>query len=665
MFRRLPTLLSLTFAATVGLFALTSVLLAQPTPAKNDTPTTDIKRTQEENLKLFKRFQEEMLKLAQRWEKSDNPDERERAKTLRSALKLIDDRGVENLYKDIVKGLGEKNPNEFNTLIGKDAKLVAALEEILQTLETEDDAERLRREIRELKEIIKEVQRIKREQENLRARTENPRGDANKIAQDQNRITKDTENIANKLGGKDPKNPNAGNPAGGGDDKAEPKPESKPGDSSPEMKPETPESKADGKPGDSDGMPMGGMGGMEGGESKSSPMGGMPGGDDKPAPMGGMQGMQAGDSKSGGDSKPMPGGGPMEPKPGEQNQKPMAGDGKPQGSGKGEQKPSAGQQGGDSKPMTQQGGMPSPGGQPSASKPSQGGGMSGGGGMTPPGGMQPRPNDQAQENIEQAVPQQKGAEDDLKKGDRENASKKEDEAIKKLEEALRELEKRLKQLREKELAKLLGNLEERVARMLKMQIEVYEATKRIDETVLKNKGQKTTAEIQKAQREADKELEIIVEAEKALKLMEGEGSAVVFAGVLAQVKGDMEAVQKRLNEARVERQTQIIEEDIIEQLTMMKEALKKAKQELENQQSNPSPPSDGKPPPPKLLDLINELKLIKSLQEQVNRRTIGYAKQDPGEQAKDPLVQAELKQLADRQRVLQEMLHKIATEANR
>ena len=41
-----------------------------------------------------------------------------------------------------------------------------------------------------------------------------------------------------------------------------------------------------------------------------------------------------------------------------------------------------------------------------------------------------------------------------------------------------------------------------------------------------------------------------------------------------------------------------------------------------------------------------------------------HNKQDPGEQAKDPLVQGELKQLSDRQKVLQEMLHKIATQAN-
>ena len=151
--------------------------------------------------------------------------------------------------------------------------------------------------------------------------------------------------------------------------------------------------------------------------------------------------------------------------------------------------------------------------------------------------------------------------------------------------------------------------------------------------------------------------------------MEGEGSAVVFAGVLKEVMGDMAAVQKRLNEARVVGQdgknTIQIEQDIIEQLTMMKEALKKAKQDLENKPSDPKPSDpNAKKPDNKLLELLAELKLVKSLQEQVNKRTIMYNKQDPGEQAKDSLVQAELATLAARQKVLQEMLHKIATQAN-
>ena len=60
MFRRLPTFLSLTFAATVGLFALTE---RTSPPNRPTDPAGGIKRNQEENLKLFKRFSEEVLRL--------------------------------------------------------------------------------------------------------------------------------------------------------------------------------------------------------------------------------------------------------------------------------------------------------------------------------------------------------------------------------------------------------------------------------------------------------------------------------------------------------------------------------------------------------------------------------------------------------------------------
>ena len=641
MVRRL--VLCLPLAAIVGLFALNSATPAQTPPA---SPGPDkIKGSQEENLKFFKKFADEMLRLAQRWEKSDNPDDRDRAKSLRAALTLIEQKGVENLFKDLVRGLGSKNPNqtELQNLLGKDAKLIAALKEILDTLETEDEAERIRKQIKELEEAIKAITEVKRKQEINRAKNENPRSDSHNVAKEQGQIAKETQDIANKLGGKDGK----GNNGGKKDDKAEPKPEGKPGESSPQAKPDTQENKADNKPSNGAASPMDGMG-----QPKPGSKGADDANIDKPSPMGGM----AGEPK-GGEQKPM-GGSPMDPN----GQKPMTGDPKAQGDNKGDQKPSNGQKGGDGKPMTGQSGMPS-GGQPSASKPSGGqpsGGQPSGG---QPSGGQPSAKDPAQENVEQAVPQQQGAQQDIDQNKRADASKKQDEAIRKLEEAIKELEKRLKQLREKELAKLLANLEERVGRMLRMQIEVKNATIGIDTGIQKNKNQKTTADIQKAQTEAEKELAIISEAEKALKLMEGEGSAVVFAGVLREVKGDMEAVQRRLNEGRVEKQTQDIEQDIIDQLTMMKEALKKAKQDLESKQNQPNDSPPGKPNQ-RLIDLLNELRLIKMQQEQVNKRTISYSKQDPGEQAKDPLVQAELKQLSDRQKVLQDMLHKIATQAN-
>src|SRR5205823_569293 len=157
--------------------------------------------------------------------------------------------------------------------------------------------------------------------------------------------------------------------------------------------------------------------------------------------------------------------------------------------------------------------------------------------------------DPAQQGLEDAVPPQQGAADDLKKNQREDASKKEDDAIRKIEDVLKELEKRLAQLRDKEKLKKLENLEQRIARMLSMQVEVRDATKQIEDRVKVTK-QKTTAEVQKAQAQADKEQAIIAEADKAMQLIEGDGSAVVFAGVLRMARQDMEAVFKQLEKAQ-------------------------------------------------------------------------------------------------------------------
>jgi hypothetical protein len=654
MFSRLPSFLPLTFAATVGLFGLSSFLLAQQPPMP-EIKTADIKRTQEENKKLFTRLSNDVLKLALRWEKSDLSEDQERAKTLRAVLKLIEEKGLDTLFKQLVEGIDKQNTNinDIKNLIGKDEKLIAALEEILKTLETEDEQTRLAREIKDLKELIKRIEQIKRDTENNRARTENPRSDIEKVAKEQDNLAKQTQELVAKP--KSAPNPNAN--VNAKDDKSEPKPELKPGEASPEAKPDTQENKSDSKPA---------------GESPDNPSG-----EPKPASKGGMDMNSAKDSQKnapmasepkGSETKPM-GNNPMSPKGSES--KPKTGDSKAQGDGKSEAKPSDSQAGAEGKPMN---GPQSPpnAGQPSASKPSSGSPSEGQPSASPPSGAQPKQNDPAQENIQQAAQQQRAAEEELRKNDRNEASKKEDKAIQHLEETLKELEKRLKQLREKELAKLLGNLEERVNRMLRMQQEVYDATRNIHKIVVKNKNVKSQAELQKAQIEGDKEELIIAEADKALKLMEGEGSAVVFAGVLDQVKGDMQAVERRLKEGRVEGRneanladgTQLIEEDIIEQLMMMRDALKKAKQDLENQQNKPPGERSDSKPNQKLLNLINELKLIKSLQEQVNKRTVSYSKQDPGEQARDALIQAELKQLSDRQKVLQDMLHKIATEAN-
>ena len=629
--------------AAVGLFALTSMLTAQP-PAAPPSPE-GIKRTEEENLKLYKRFADELLKLAQKWEKSDSPDEKERAKTLRAALKVAEEKGVENMFKGLLNPL-TKNPSggDFQDLIAKDKALIAALKEILETLNTEDEAERLRKEVLELAAFLKRAKEILREQETLRARTEG-KGDPMKIAKDQNQLAKETKDLANQLS-KDKKggDPKSGEPK---DDKAEQKPDSsKPGDPSAEPKSDTMDPKSVGK------EPMAGE--PKSGEPKpGDPKGGMPmaGTSKEPPKEGPMDPMGA---------KPMGDPKPMDPKMAE----PKPSDSKAQGMGKGDSKPSDGK-GGEAKPM-------SPSDSPPSDSPPMSGSPKGGppsGGSPPPPSKRPpnpnNPNDDAQKNLDEAVPEQKEAEQKLKDKKNDEAGKNEDEAIKKIADAIKELEKRLKQLREKEMRQKLEDLERRIAKMLQMQSEVYEATKRIDNTIKRNGNEIATADRQKSTVEAEKEALIAQEAEKALRLLEGEGTAIVFAGVLGEAKKDMEAVKKELDRTNVGPDTQLVEEQIIAQLKRMLEALKKAKQDLDNP---PPPPPPGSPPPsdPKknLIQLVEQLKLLKELQIQVNQRTEAFGKRTPGAQAGDPFIQEQLKQLSDRQETLKKMLQKVADMMN-
>jgi hypothetical protein len=635
--RFLPGLL----VATLALFALTTAITAQP-PA--DPPNPDnIKKTEEDIRKRYKRFADELLKLAQKWEKSDLQEEKERAKVLRAALKLAEEKGVDRLFNELSKpGTG----SELADQVAKDKVLILALKEVLETLNTEDEAERTRQERIKTEAFLKEAKRILREQENLIARTEG-KGDPMKIGKDQNQLAKETKDLANELSkgdkkGGDPK----GDPKNGGksepkDDKSEEKPDSsKPGDPSAEQKSDTKDPKS------TDKDPMGGDPKM--GEPKpGDPKGGMP---------------MAGGSKESPKEGPMDpmGGKPMgEPKPMDKPKDPS--DSKNQGAGKGDAKPSP-PMGGDAKPM------PPSDGSPMNSPPMGGSKGDPSGGSPPPSPKRPpnpnNPNDDAQQKLDDAVPDQKEAEKKLNDKKNDEARDPQDKAVDKIQQAIKELEKRLKQLREKEMRQKLEDLERRVAKMLQMQIEVYEATKRIDTSILKNGGKPEVSDRQKATVEAEKENNIAIEAAKALRLLEGEGTAIVFAGVLEEAAKDMAAVKKELDRTNTSSDTQLVEEQIIAQLKRMLEALKKAKQDLDQP---PPPPPPGMPPPPNdpkknLIQLVEQLKLLKELQVQVNERTSAFGKRTMGPQSQDPFIQEQLKQLSDRQETLKKMLQKVADQ---
>jgi len=176
---------------------------------------------------------------------------------------------------------------------------------------------------------------------------------------------------------------------------------------------------------------------------------------------------------------------------------------------------------------------------------------------------------------------------------------------------------------------------------------------------------------------SDDEEAIVRLCNVAVRLVEEEGSAIAFAEVFKQVRDDMVKVTNRLKVADVGGVTQAIEKDIIDTLKEMIDALKKEQKQRKARKSQPKPP--GKPSPPPLIDLLAELKMVRSMQLRVNGRTATYHKEypgaeqfpdlsnmkDPKEKAKAEMIQGELKNLSDRQEQITKTTRDIATGKNK
>ena len=343
---------------------------------------------------------------------------------------------------------------------------------------------------------------------------------------------------------------------------------------------------------------------------------------------------------------------PGEQKPGDQPQKP--GEEKPGEQKPGEQKP------GEQKPGEQKPGDPMPGDMPP---------MDGQQSQSPQQ-QQQSPKSPVREKIEQAQQRMKAAQQKLEQSQRKESIEEQQKAREELEKAKAELEKILKQLREEEMERTLQALEARFRKMLEMQVKVFEGTKKLDAIPADERTRE--ADVQAGRLGGD-EAKIAVEAEKALQLLSEEGSSVAFPATVEQMTDDMRQVAERLNQGKTDTITQGIEEEIVATLEELLQALEQAQEKLEEQKKQDQQqqqPMQGGPQEQPLVDAIQELKMIKSLQLRVNRRTDRFAKLLQDEN--DPVGQANTKELVDaldklgeRQRQVFEIVRDIVSGKNK
>ena len=126
----------------------------------------------------------------------------------------------------------------------------------------------------------------------------------------------------------------------------------------------------------------------------------------------------------------------------------------------------------------------------------------------------------------------------------------------------------------------------------------------------------------------------------------------------------MLTVARRLERADVGEITQNIEADIVESLKEILEAMQKELEKLKDQKQQQQQQQQQEKKPPPLVNKLAELKMLRSLQYRVNRRTKQMGRLVEGEQALDADVVGQLRLLSERQAKVQKATHDLATGKN-
>ena len=608
---RLTGLLVLVFLAT-GLVVLP--VFSQPKPAASGaTPVAgESVGTQARLQREFLEFKLALKLLEQRLEKSGKPEDKLRAASITSALKMIEEKSTDAKFENILQDLRKqelfKSTDKLQGLVDRNKDLAEDLARLIEALNRDPEAE-LRRQREEAKKILERIKDVIGKQERVRGSTEQGRMGKEELEKAQARVTKETKDLKNLIEGKDGKGKDGDPKDGKGKD-------------------------GKGKDGDSkDGKDKDGKG--KDGDPKD--------GKDKDGKG------KDGDSK---DGKGKDG----DPKDGKgKDGDPKDGKGKDSKGKDGDPKDGKGKdgKGKDGDPMDGMG------------KDGKGGDESADAGKQP----LPPEKDNARKRIQEGIELQEESEKKIAKEDRKAASNKQGDAIDKLKEAQKKLEDLLRQLREEEIDRVLVQLQARCIEILRLQTEVRGGTVEVQTSVNARPDRRADrADEQRALELHDREDQIVRKAGDALKLIEAEGSAVAFAEIFRQVRDDMTNVRDRLKLADVGEETVKIEEDIIATLKEMIESLKKAQQDNKNRKP-PEPGQPGQQSPAqqdqRLIDQISELKTIRSMQIQINKRTESHGKKFDGEQApdisqlKDPRAKAQAEQVLKEIRELSKRQDKI------
>jgi hypothetical protein len=258
--------------------------------------------------------------------------------------------------------------------------------------------------------------------------------------------------------------------------------------------------------------------------------------------------------------------------------------------------------------------------------------------------------------VQQAVPKQRAAAGQLK--EYKPAKQKQQDAKDDLEAAKKELDDALAQLRQQLSDEVLRALEERFTAMLHAQRELTLQTKTLDATrqnVLTANGALPAALAERIQGVATGEGNLEVEASDARKLLEEDATTAVFPPMVEQLEEELRGVAKRCRDHETGAAVQAGQREVEDILELLINALRR---EVERREGAGQCNGNCKPP---LVPVSAELKVLRYLQERVNKATLQFDGKAPDAKATDT-ARAETDLLAQKQGRVQELMRKLAVK---
>jgi hypothetical protein len=229
--------------------------------------------------------------------------------------------------------------------------------------------------------------------------------------------------------------------------------------------------------------------------------------------------------------------------------------------------------------------------------------------------------------------------------DAEQAADEQRQAVDELQRALEEIEDALAQLREQEREELLAALEGRFIEILERHKPITAATATLDGTRAERPWTRTEtlrlAEVTQEERTLADLVRVCYD------ILVEDGTTIVFPRIVSQLEQDMLNVHGLLDRQRTGPFTQALEQEIERTLEEIIAALQRAQEQQQQQaQSSQSQQSSQQLQP--LVPDSAELKLLKSAQLRVNRRTASFDQARP-EGSLDAEMKAQVARIAERQ----------------